>query len=168
MIRLTTMPPLTVEWAIVPSPVGKLVLGLTKKNEVCRLAFLQGHKAEEIIEVWYTAWPQTDFVRGAAAQNFSDSDVLLVGTDFQHKVWRAMAKIPAGCMATYGDIAKRIGNPQAARAVGAACGANPVPYLVPCHRVVAANGGLGGFSGGLAIKKLLLQREGCQLLSCEN
>ena len=168
MILWATTPPLQVMWGIVPSPVGKLMIGLTEKNEICRLAFLQKQKSEDIVAEWRAAWPQTDFVRGDVAKNFLDYPVLLVGTDFQHKVWRAMAKIPAGGVVTYGSIAKSIGKPRATRAVGAACGANPVPYLVPCHRVVAAKGGLGGFSGGLEIKKALLQQEGCQLLSCKN
>lgn len=82
------------------------------------------------------------------------------GTDFQRKVWREIEKIPMGKTKTYLEIAKAIGKPGAARAVGSACGANPIPLFVPCHRVVASNGGLGGFSGGLDIKKKLLRLEG--------
>ena len=82
------------------------------------------------------------------------------GTDFQRKVWREIEKIPLGRTKTYLEIAKAIGKPGAARAVGSACGANPIPLFVPCHRVVASNGGLGGFSGGLDIKKKLLRLEG--------
>ena len=71
-----------------------------------------------------------------------------------------MAKIPAGRVVTYGGLAARIGKPKASRAVGGACGANPVPYMVPCHRVIASNGALGGFSGGLDVKEKLLKAEG--------
>jgi O-6-methylguanine DNA methyltransferase len=81
-------------------------------------------------------------------------------TDFQKSVWRQMLKISAGKTKSYGEIASAIGNPKAVRAVGGACGANPVPVLVPCHRVLAANKKLGGFSGGLDWKRSLLKREG--------
>ena len=81
------------------------------------------------------------------------------GTDFQKSVWRELKKIPRGQTRTYGEIASTIGKPKAARAVGAACGANPLPIFIPCHRVVAKNG-LGGFGGGLPWKVLLLKMEG--------
>ncbi len=81
-------------------------------------------------------------------------------TDFQKSVWRQMLKISPGKTKSYGEIASAIGNPKAVRAVGGACGANPVPVLVPCHRVLAANKKLGGFSGGLDWKRSLLKREG--------
>ena len=74
-----------------------------------------------------------------------------------------MLKIPAGKVISYGELARRIRNPKAMRAVGTACGANPVPVLVPCHRIIAGNGGLGGFGGGLRMKKALLQAEGVAL-----
>jgi methylated-DNA-[protein]-cysteine S-methyltransferase len=81
-------------------------------------------------------------------------------TEFQKSVWRQMLKISTGKTKSYGEIASAIGNPKAVRAVGGACGANPVPVLVPCHRVLAANKKLGGFSGGLDWKRSLLKREG--------
>ena len=84
----------------------------------------------------------------------------LQGTPFQQAVWRALQAIPAGSVWTYGQLAQHLGRPRAARAVGSACGANPIPFLVPCHRVVASNGGLGGFGLGLAVKRVLLEREG--------
>jgi O-6-methylguanine DNA methyltransferase len=87
----------------------------------------------------------------------------LAGTEFQKSVWRAMLKISLGKTKSYGEIASAIGNPKAVRAVGGACGANPVPVLVPCHRVLAANNKLGGFGGGLDWKRSLLKREGIQL-----
>jgi len=80
------------------------------------------------------------------------------GTDFQKKVWQGIAKIPYGQTVTYGDLARSIGKPGSARAVGSACGANPLALIIPCHRVVGAQG-LGGFAGGVAIKKKLLQLE---------
>ena len=86
----------------------------------------------------------------------------LTGTAFQKSVWRAMRKICLGKTKNYGEIASAIGNPKAVRAVGGACGANPVPVLVPCHRVLAANRKLGGFGGGLDWKRSLLRREGIE------
>jgi methylated-DNA-[protein]-cysteine S-methyltransferase len=82
------------------------------------------------------------------------------GTAFQRAVWRAMLEIPRGETRSYGWLAERIGRPGAARAVGQAVGANPLPLLVPCHRVIASDGGLGGFGGGLAMKEALLRHEG--------
>jgi len=86
-------------------------------------------------------------------------------TDFQKSVWREMLKISTGKTKSYGEIAAAIGNPKAVRAVGGACGANPVPVLVPCHRVLAANKKLGGFTGGLDWKRSLLAREGIGLVT---
>lgn len=81
-------------------------------------------------------------------------------TEFQQAVWRAMLKISPGKTKSYGEIAEAIGKPKAVRAVGGACGANPIPVLVPCHRVLAANKKIGGFSGGLERKRSLLEAEG--------
>jgi methylated-DNA-[protein]-cysteine S-methyltransferase len=79
---------------------------------------------------------------------------------FRRKVWEVLQTIPYGRVRSYGWVARKIGKPKAARAVGGACGANPVPLLVPCHRVIAGDGSLGGFSGGLGVKKRLLRLEG--------
>ncbi|OGP65148.1 MAG: hypothetical protein A3K22_04070, partial [Deltaproteobacteria bacterium RBG_16_42_7] len=87
----------------------------------------------------------------------------LKGTDFQKKVWRALSHIPYGKVLTYKQIAEKIGASNAFRAVGSACGANDLPIIIPCHRVIASNGGLGGFSGGLKIKKHLVKLEGVKL-----
>jgi len=82
------------------------------------------------------------------------------GTEFQQNVWKVMGKIAPGKTLSYGEIASAIGKPKASRAVGGACGANPIPVLVPCHRVLAANKKIGGFSGGMDWKHRLLEREG--------
>jgi len=84
----------------------------------------------------------------------------MTGTAFQKSVWAAMRKISLGKTKSYGEIAAGIGRPKAVRAVGGACGANPIPVLVPCHRVLAANKKIGGFSSGLDWKIDLLKREG--------
>lgn len=81
------------------------------------------------------------------------------GTTFQRKVWRVLQRIPHGETRSYGWVARQLGKPRAARAVGAACGANPIPVIVPCHRVVASDGSLGGFSAGLVWKRRLLKLE---------
>ena len=81
------------------------------------------------------------------------------GTGFQRAVWRALLDIPYGETLSYGELACRIGNPRASRAVGLANGANPLPIVVPCHRVIGADGSLTGFGGGLAIKQRLLRLE---------
>ncbi len=85
------------------------------------------------------------------------------GTAFQQRVWDAMRKIKPGETRSYGEIARDIGKSKAVRAVGGACGANPIPVFVPCHRVLAANRKIGGFSGGLDWKRKLLEREGVKL-----
>src|SRR5437762_277447 len=81
------------------------------------------------------------------------------GTVFQRRVWRALSRIPRGETRTYAQIARAIGNPAAVRAVGSACGANPVALVVPCHRAVRTDGGLGGYAWGIARKKRLLELE---------
>ncbi|MGY9058690.1 MAG: methylated-DNA--[protein]-cysteine S-methyltransferase [Candidatus Puniceispirillales bacterium] len=88
--------------------------------------------------------------------------MMLQGTTFQIKVWNAIAKIPKGKVRTYKQLAKLIGKPKAARAVANACGQNPHPITIPCHRVIRSNGELGGYSGkgGTQQKKELLKKEG--------
>jgi len=82
------------------------------------------------------------------------------GTDFNQRVWQELTRIPYGETRTYGELARKIGRPNAARAVGSANGRNPVPIVLPCHRVVASGGKLGGYGGGLELKKRLLELEG--------
>ncbi len=81
-------------------------------------------------------------------------------TEFQRNVWSALEKIPLGETRTYSELAREIGNPKAVRAVGRGCATNPIPILIPCHRLVAVRGKIGGFSGGLKWKEALLRREG--------
>ena len=87
------------------------------------------------------------------------------GTPFQQAVWRELEKIPYGTTLSYGEVAARVGNPAAARAVGGANGRNPLPIVVPCHRVIAGDGSLGGYTGGVYIKKFLLALEAEAVLS---
>lgn len=117
------------------------------------------------INAWHrtTSRAVRQTLAGCTPTNMPPLD-LAAGTEFQQSVWRAMMKIPLGETRSYGELARIIGRPQAVRAVGGACGANPIPVLVPCHRVLAAHGRLGGFSCGLDWKRALLAREGRQLL----
>lgn len=106
-----------------------------------------------------TASAVQSLVGGKPAKDLPPLDVSR-GTEFQQQVWQAMRKIGFGRTSTYGELARAIGRPKAVRAVGGACGANPIPVLIPCHRVVAGGGRLGGFSGGLDWKRRLLGAEG--------
>ena len=87
-------------------------------------------------------------------------DVWRQASPYQREVWRVLQRIPRGRVLTYAEVARRAGRPAAVRAAGGACGANPLALFIPCHRVVAAHGGLGGFSGGLGWKRGRLPREG--------
>jgi methylated-DNA-[protein]-cysteine S-methyltransferase len=113
------------------------------------------------IEVWVqqTGRALEEIFRGKPFQEAPPFD-LSQGTNFQQSVWRALAKIPTGRTLSYGEVARAIGNPKAVRAVGGACGANPIPVLIPCHRVLAAGKKIGGFGGGLDWKRRLLAAEG--------
>lgn len=82
------------------------------------------------------------------------------GTDFQQRVWQTLATIPYGQTISYAELASRVGKPSASRAVGAANGRNPLPIVLPCHRVIGTNGSLTGFGGGLPVKRFLLELEG--------
>ena len=83
----------------------------------------------------------------------------MLGTEFQKRVWKALLTIPYGETMSYGELAKKIGEPKAVRAVGAANGQNPIPIIVPCHRVIGSDGSLTGFGGGIENKKKLLELE---------
>ena len=108
---------------------------------------LERQVAQELQE--YFAGRRTEFTFPIEAE----------GTDFNRKVWKQVARIPYGKTKTYGEIARTIKNPGASRAVGTANGRNPIPIVIPCHRVVAAGGKLGGFGGGLPLKRKLLDLE---------
>ena len=92
-----------------------------------------------------------------------DLPLALGGTEFQLRVWNSLRTIPYGETISYGQLAERIGNPKAVRAVGLANGSNPIPIIIPCHRVIGSDGSLTGFGGGLSTKKMLLELESKQL-----
>lgn len=99
----------------------------------------------------------TEYEKGI--RKLFDLPLHIVGTEFQKKVWNALLEIPFGETRSYQEIAIRIGNPKAVRAVGGACNRNPIGIIVPCHRVVGKNGSLTGYAGGLDYKKMLLEHE---------
>ncbi|MEV0901535.1 methylated-DNA--[protein]-cysteine S-methyltransferase [Actinoplanes sp. NPDC049802] len=106
--------------------------------------------------------PAADELRGYFSGELTDFTVpfeLRGGSDFERAVWGEIAKVPYGEMITYGAIATALGDPGAARAVGTACNRNPIPVIVPCHRVVGAGGKMVGFGGGLDRKRILLELE---------
>ena len=113
------------------------------------------------ISRWHraTAAALKNVLAGRSPGKFPPFD-LSSGTTFQRKVWNSLRKIVRGQTKSYGEIARAVDKPKAVRAVGGACGANPIPIFVPCHRVLAANKKLGGFSGGLNWKRKLLTHEG--------
>ncbi|MBZ0135714.1 MAG: methylated-DNA--[protein]-cysteine S-methyltransferase [Planctomycetes bacterium] len=99
----------------------------------------------------------TDYFAGKRAE--FDLPLSPRGTDFQRKVWQRLREIPFAHTSSYGEVAARVGNPKASRAVGAANGRNPIAVIVPCHRVIGADGSLTGFGGGLERKQWLLEHE---------
>ena len=111
------------------------------------------------------AVPRTPLARyfAGALDALDDINVVPVGTDFQRAVWLALREIPAGQTISYGQLAARLGRPRAVRAVGAANGANPLPIVLPCHRVVGSDGSLTGYGGGVERKTWLLRHEGAPL-----
>ena len=159
ILKTSRTPPKRVAWRRERTAFGPLLVGEDDGGFVCRIGFLKDGTVEDVLAVWKKKWPRTEFVAGKGSGSLVDAPVLLVGTPFQCAVWKVLASIPEGKTLRYAEVALRIGNARALRAVGRACGANPVPVLVPCHRVVAASG-LGGFSGGLSVKKALLDIDG--------
>lgn len=103
----------------------------------------------------------TEYLQGERTS--FDLELAPGGTEFQQRVWKGLTEIPYGEVISYGELAHRIGMPGAARAVGQANGANRIPIVIPCHRVIAADGTIGGFSSGLAIKQHLLAHEHVEL-----
>ncbi len=146
------------------SPVGELLLA-GDEQALCLVSFPSGQQVVRPGRDWIrseqpfaAATSQLSAFFGGELETF---DLLLKpdGTAFQKRVWRALCKIPYGETRSYGWLAREIGLPNASRAVGAANGANPLPIVVPCHRVIGANGSLTGFGGGIEVKRFLLDLE---------
>lgn len=144
-----------------PSPIGPLRVSAVADRLVeikLGAALLpDSHGSPEADEICRLAKAEIEAFLAGERDEFS-VPYRLVGSKFQRAVWKEMLRIPYGATLTYGQMAERVGGKGAVRAVGGACGANPLPLLVPCHRVVAA-AGLGGFSGGIERKKWLMKLE---------
>jgi methylated-DNA-[protein]-cysteine S-methyltransferase len=158
----------------IESPIGPLTTA-ERAGRVCLLHFgADGPAVDQMFERWYPGEPRARQaiagIRALMSRYFTgDIAVLdtipveLNGTPFQKHVWQALRRIPGGTTISYAELAKRIGEPSAVRAVGTANGANPVAVIVPCHRVIGSNGALTGFGGGMPLKRALLVLEGALL-----
>ncbi|MEM6441120.1 MAG: methylated-DNA--[protein]-cysteine S-methyltransferase [Pseudomonadota bacterium] len=161
---MTLAPDLLYDWF--ESPAGRLLLA-GDGTALHHLGFPSGSRASRSPHPGWTRDPAA--VAGAARQlsayfagELAVFDLALAphGTPFQKRVWALLAQIPYGETRSYGDLAKALDAPGASRAVGAANGANPIPIILPCHRVVGADGKLAGFGGGVPLKRALLALEG--------
>lgn len=147
-----------------PSPVGGLLL-LDDGRGLCGLNFQDGDHPLRIDENWKRKRSPFTLVIQQLKEYFAGRlkmftiPLSLQGTAFQLSVWQALQAIPYGVTTSYGTIAKKIRNPKASRAVGAANGNNPVSIIVPCHRIIGSTGKLVGYGGGLSIKTALLELE---------
>ena len=146
--------------AIFPTPIGPVRVSADAKGLASLDFRARGKAGSENEKVFQSVGRALEdyFLCGKPLRRFPLGH--LGGTPFRRRVWKALLNIPFGQTRTYGEIATALGSPNSARAVGAACGANPLPIFIPCHRVLAAGGKLGGFSGGLDVKKKLLALEG--------
>lgn len=170
----------TIHWGLIDSPIGPLFAAVSARG-LCALEFDGGRRGASVRRRLLSQHPGAGLAEAPAkggalepvrrwlAKYFggdvrrADTDGLtldLVGSPFELSVWKALLEIPPGETVSYGEIARRIGHTGAARAVGLAVGHNPIPVLVPCHRVVGADGSLTGFGGGLPRKRKLLELEG--------
>ena len=157
-------------YSIMKTELGDLTL-VANESELIGIYFEKHRHMPKMQKAW-TLNPRLPVLLQAAKQlkeyfagkrdTFS-IPMKFAGTDFQKKIWKEIAQIPFGKTKSYGDVAKAIGKPRAVRAVGGACGANSIPILVPCHRVLAANNQIGGFGSGLGWKCKLLELEGVDL-----
>ena len=167
---------LTVYYGFHPSPFG-FALVVTTERGLCGLAFADKDGERAALEDMRGRWPNARYAEDSArtaahAQRIFDAKlwkpdtplrVVLIGTDFEIRVWETLLSIPMGGATTYSDIAKKLGNPRASRAVGAAVGKNPVSFVVPCHRVIGKSGKLTGYHWGLTRKRAMLGWEAAQV-----
>ena len=154
----------------IESPIGPQTAAI-RAERLCLLHFGRDDAGiDATLDRWYPGEPRdrrtVATVRGTLSRYFAGDytsidtvAVELNGTPFQTRVWQALRRIPAGSTISYGELARRIGEPSAVRAVGAANGANPVALVVPCHRVIGSNGTLTGYGAGLERKRWLLTHE---------
>lgn len=157
-----------------PTPIGRIYLAATEEGlfrisweyrgekEFATELKSQNSKLKTVKGISHLKAVKNDFLKYFSGKpvSFKEYNLIFEGTDFQKRVWEILSGIPYGKTMTYKQVAEKIGKPNASRAVGGACGANDLPIIIPCHRVIAGNGGLGGFSGGLKLKRFLLRLEG--------
>ncbi len=165
---------------LIPSPVGTLLGVVDERGTLLELRFASGQGAKQdradVERHWKARgfeveWsePKLRVVAKALERYFAgrskafDLELAPEGSPFQNKVWLELAKIPWGTTVSYGELARRVGRPKAARAVGRANATNPIPIVLPCHRVIGASGDLTGYGGGMERKEKLLALEGVQL-----
>ena len=162
---------LEISYGLSSSDFGTVFAATTARG-ICRLSFPDENDLDSEIKELKAQWPlakltrEDDNISNLCAnlfqsQNRKGSKIALhiSGTNFQISVWKSLLRIPEGSLVSYGDIASRLGKPNAVRAVGTAVGANPVGYLIPCHRVIRQSGALGGYRWGLTRKQALIARE---------
>jgi AraC family transcriptional regulator, regulatory protein of adaptative response / methylated-DNA-[protein]-cysteine methyltransferase len=168
---------LTIRYGFHPSPFGHALV-MTTERGICGLAFADGAGEDAALADMTRRWPQATYIRddigtsGDAARVFEPGRwsadqplrIVLIGTDFQVRVWLRLLDVPMGKATTYGKLASAVGAPKASRAVGAAVGANPISFVVPCHRAVGATGALTGYHWGLTRKRAMLGWEAGQVL----
>ena len=162
-----------------PTPFG-VALALATERGLAGLAFVdedKGQNAEDVLEEMKLRWPAANYVRAPdvtapyVAHIFAIDDwsqqrpvqLVLIGTDFEIRIWRALLKVPMGSAVSYGALAQQVGDPGAARAVGQAVGRNPLSFVVPCHRARRANGNLGGYHWGVTRKQAIIGWEAGQI-----
>jgi methylated-DNA-[protein]-cysteine S-methyltransferase len=150
-------------WDLVPSPFRSLCVAVDGDGRLVAIRFDSRRPAgrRDAKRCKDAAEQLGEYFAGR--RRAFDLELAPFGTDFQLRVWGELRKIPFGAVRNYGDIARAIGQPGAARAVGQANGCNPLPIVIPCHRVIASDGTIGGYSGGLAIKHRLLAIESIEL-----
>ncbi|MDO1528580.1 methylated-DNA--[protein]-cysteine S-methyltransferase [Fulvimonas sp. R45] len=147
-----------------PTPIGRLRL-VADGQGLREVWFETGRHQRKPASHWIRDAAKLAFARIQLGEYFAgtrqvfDLPLHPLGTPFQLAVWRALARIPYGSTISYAEMARRIGQPQAVRAVGAANGRNPLPIVLPCHRVIGSDGSLTGFGGGLPTKRFLLAME---------
>jgi methylated-DNA-[protein]-cysteine S-methyltransferase len=151
-------------YTTIASPIGEL-LALGDERALQDLYMQDGRKPVTIARDWQHSARSFAGVTEQLSEYFEgrrvafDVPLLMHGGTFERRVWRALREIPYGATVSYGEIARRLGQPSAARAVGLANGRNPISVIVPCHRVIGANGALTGYGGGLERKRILLELE---------
>ena len=157
---------LEIRWGWCESPFGPALVMATDKG-ICGIGFADETGAGEAMDDLVSRWPKARFVADPmalrpladAAFGGKATALHLIGAPFQIKVWEALLAIPSGHVTTYADIAGAIGHPSAHRAVGTAVGRNPISFLIPCHRALRRDGGLGGYHWGLGRKRAMLAWE---------